>query len=233
MLPDNPVPGNAPTGTGAGTQRLPADVVPPEISLRRSRIGWQVPVLGLPVLLALSAVLATTKATPPGIGVIVFFWGMVQAVWIGGPTRRNCRAFPHLDRQQMLLTGRNWTGQRTLNLAQLSRVRRVKWTFSGQYGTIRRVDYFVLTDRAGVRLSMPYHAAIGPVQCALDYQRKHGLAEARLSRFATMGLRLAPADAGFRIARTLVIFAGIAGYVAVVGSLIVWAIPTLAGYHGG
>jgi len=64
----------------------------------------------------------------------------------------------------MLITGRSWTGHRTLDLAQLSRVRRVKWTFSGEYGSSIHVDYVTLTDRTGVRLSMPRRTALEPVQ---------------------------------------------------------------------
>jgi hypothetical protein len=73
MLPDDSVPRKVPKARRARAQRLPVGVVAPELSLRRSRIGWQVPVLGMPVLLAVSAVLAGTKLTPPGIGVIAFF----------------------------------------------------------------------------------------------------------------------------------------------------------------
>lgn len=213
--------------------RLPAGTVPPEVSLRRSRIGWWVPVFGMPVLLALSAVLAITKATPPGIGVIAFFWGLVQVVWVGGPTVTRKRQLPYLDKEHMLITGRGWTGHRTLNLAELSRVRRVKWTFVSEFGESNRVDYVTLTDRAGVRLTMPRWFAVGPVTLALDYQREHGLPGAQVSRFAAMGLRLAPSDLRFHLVRVLVILVGIAGYTVAVGFLIVRGIPLLAGYHGG
>jgi hypothetical protein len=158
---------------------------------------------------------------------------MAQAVWVGGPTLTSRRQLPQVDRQRMLISGRSWTGHRTLDLTQLSRVRRVKWTFGGEYGGSTRVDYVILTDRAGVRLSMPRWAAVDPVKSALSYQRQHGSPQAQVSRFAAMGLRLAPGDVRFRLARTLTIFAGIAGYVFGVGSLIVEAIPALAGYHGG
>src|ERR1700690_2440927 len=131
MPPDNSIPGNAAGEAGqASARQLPAGIVPPELSLHRSRIGWQVPLLGMPVVLVLSTVLAVTKVTPPGIGVLAFFWGLVQAVWVGGPTLTSRRQLPDVDRQQMLMTGRSWTGHRTLNLAELSQVRRVKWTFN-------------------------------------------------------------------------------------------------------
>lgn len=208
--------------------------MPPELSLRRSRIGWGVPVLGMPVALAVSAVLAATKVTPPGIGVIALFWGFAQAVWVGGPTLTSRRQLPQVDRERMLMTGRSWTGRRTLNLAELSRVRRVKFTFSNQFGAgTRRVDYLTLTDRAGVSLTMPRWAATTAVQAAAEYQQRHGLPAARVSRFAAMGLGLVPGDLPFRAVRMLAVLVGVAGYVVVVGYLIVKGIPALAGYHGG
>jgi hypothetical protein len=217
-MPDSSVPRNVPPETGrTRAQPLPAGVVPPELSLRRSRVGWQVPVFGMPVLLAVSAVLAGTKVTPPGIGVIAFFWGLAQTIWLGGPAITSRRQLPEVNRQRMLITGRSWTGHRTLDLAKLSRVRRVKWTFSSEYGGSKRVDYIILTDRARVRLSIPRWAAAEPVELALAYQRQHGMPQAQVSRFAAIGLALAPGDARFRIARFL----------------IVKAIPALAGYHGG
>lgn len=55
---------------------------------------------------------------------------------------------------------------------------------------------------------------------------------AQVSRFAAIGLRLAPDNMTFRLGRTLVIFAALAAYVAVISWLIVKGIPALAGYHG-
>jgi hypothetical protein len=215
-------------------EQWPGGIVPPGLSVRRSRIGWGVPLLGMPVALAVSAVLAVTKATPPGIGVIALFWGFVQAVWVGGPTLTRRSQLPHADREQMLLTGRSWTGLRTLNLAELSRVRRVKFTFSNQFGTgTRRVDYLTLTDGAGVSLTMPRSAATGAVQTAVAYQREHGLPEARISRYAAMGMGLVANDLRFRMVRTLAVFVAVVCYVFAVGFLIVKGIPVLAGYHGG
>lgn len=187
----------------------------------------------MPVVLALSAVLAVTKATAPGIGVIAFFWLLVQAVWAGGPVLTSRRQLPYTHRGQMLMTGGSWTGRRTLNLAELRRVRRVKFSFSGQYGGVRQVDYMTLTDRAGVSITGPTWSVSGPVQTAVKYQREHGLPEARISRFAAMGMGLVPKDLRFRAARTLALYAALLGYVAVVGVLIVKLIPALAGYHGG
>lgn len=187
----------------------------------------------MPVLLVLSLVLAVTKATPPGIGVIAFFWLLAQFIWVAGPTVTGRRRLPRLDRQRMLMTGRSWTGHRTLDLAQLSQVRRVKWTFSSEYGTSNRVDYVILTDRAGVRLSMLRRTAAEPVDLALAYQREHGLPPAQVSRFAAMGLGMTPSDTRFRMARTLAILAVGAGYFFLVGLLIAEVIPRLAGYHGG
>jgi hypothetical protein len=201
--------------------------------LRRSRIGWGVPVFVMPALLVLSLVLAVTKATPPGIGVIAFFWLMVQAIWVGGPTVTSRRQLPWVDQQRMLITGRSWTGRRTLNLAELSRVRRVKWTFNSEYATSRRVDYVILTDRAGVQLSMLGRTAVEPVEWALAYQRENGLPPAQVSRFAAVGLGMTPSDIRSRMVRTLAILAGVGGYFVVVGLLIVEVIPALAGYHGG
>jgi hypothetical protein len=229
MLPDNSSPA-APRPHPAGL--VPPGTVPPPVSLRRSRIGWAVPLLGMPLLLALSAVLAATKATPPGIGIIAVGWGLFQAVWAGGPTVTRRRQLPQADRSAMLMTGRSWTGRRTLDLSRLARVRRVKWTFSSEYGSSRRVDYVVLTDQAGASLTVLRRTAGGPVQWALDYQREHGLPQARLSRFAAIGLGLAPDNVRFRLQRTLVIFAALAAYVAVIGVLVVQVIPALAGYHG-
>lgn len=211
----------------------PADVVPPGISQRRSRLGWMIPVLGMPVMLGLSAVLAATKATPPGIGIIALAWGFGQSIWIGGPTRTRRRQLPHVDAERMLATGRGWTGARTLNLAELSRVRRVKYTIRGRYGGTVRVDYVTLVDRAGVRLTMPVSMAAGLVHRALDYQRDHGQPEARVSRYAAIGLGLAPRDVRFTLERGLAIFVATAGYIALVCVLIVEIIPALAGYHGG
>jgi hypothetical protein len=129
---------------------LPAGAVSPQVSLRRSRIGWLVPVLGMPVMLALSAVLAGTGLAPPGIGILAFFWGMVQTVLVGGPTGpTGMRHPPQVDHGQMLMTKRSWTGTRTINLARLTRVRRVKWTFSGEYTAGRTVDYLICTDSTG------------------------------------------------------------------------------------
>ncbi len=208
--------------------------MPPQISLRRSRIGWWVPLYAMPALLVLSAVLAVTKITPPGIGVIAFFWLLVQGVWAGGPTVTSRRQLPRVDRQRMLMTGRSWTGRRTLNLAELSSVRRVRWNFRSQYGQGRRVDYVILTDRSGVRLSMLRRTAVEPVQWALDYQREHGLPQARVSRFAAVGVGLAePGDRGYQLARPLTIIAVAGGYGFVVLYLTVKVIPAMAGYHGG
>ncbi len=201
--------------------------------MRRSRIGWGVPVFVMPALLVLSLILAVTKVTPPGIGVIAFFWLLAQAVWVGGPTVTSRRQLPRVDRQQMLMTRRSWTGRRSLNLAELIRVRRVKWTFNGEFGTSDRVDYVILTDRAGVQLTMPRRIAVDPVEWALAYQRENGLPPARVSRFAAMGLGMTPSDMRFRMARTLAILAVAGGYGFVVMLLIVKVIPALAGYHGG
>jgi hypothetical protein len=208
--------------------RLPAGAVSPQVSLRRSRIGWLVPVLGMPVILALSAVLAGTGLTPPGIGILAFFWGMAQTVLVGGPTGpTGMRHPPQVDHAQMLMTKRSWTGTRTINLARLTRVRRVKWTFSGEYSSGRTVDYLICTDSTGVRMTLP-RAAIGPVRSALAFQHKHGLPEARVSRFAAISLRQAPDSVGFRAARTLLVLAVVIAYLAVVAELIVVAIPALA-----
>lgn len=215
------------------SQSSAVQVVPPGVSLRRSRIGWWAPVFGMPVLLALSALLAGTKAAPPGIGIIAFSWGLLQAVWIGGPTVTRRWQLPQVDQERMLMTGRNWTGRRTLNLARLSRVQRVKWTFRGQYGTTDRVDYVILTDEAGVRLSMPRWAATEPVQLALSRPREQGLPGVRISRFAAMGLGLAPDDMRFHLTRTVILMSGLVVYAALVSVLIVKGIPALAGYHGG
>jgi hypothetical protein len=94
------------------------------------------------------------------------------------------------------------------------------------------VDYVLLTDRVGVRLSVPRWTAGGPARLALDHQRDHGRPQAQVSRFAAIGLGLQPDDPGFRFARWLALLAGVAGYVAVVSVLIVQAIPAPAGYHG-
>jgi hypothetical protein len=144
-----------------------------------------------------------TKVTGPGIGIIAFFWLLYQVCWAGGPTVTSRAQLPRVDRQRMLMTGRSWTGRRTLNLAELAQVRRVKWTFSSQYGTSDRVDYVILTDRSGVRLSMRRRTALEPVPWALDHQLQNGLPRARVSRFAAIGLGLAPDDTGFRLQRTL------------------------------
>ena len=118
--------------------------------------------------------------------------------------------------------------------AELSRVRRVKFTFSDQFGAgTRRVDYLTLTDRAGVSLTMPRWAATTAVQTATEYQQRHGLPEARISRFAAMGLGLVPGGLRFRTVRMLAVFVVVACYVFAVGYLIVKGIPALAGYHGG
>ncbi len=228
MAAEDPVPDVPGAVAEHAPGTLPAGTVSPAVSLRRSRIGWWVPVFGMPVLLALSALLAVTRVTPPGIGVIAFFWALAQGVWVGGATVTSRRQLPSVDRDRMLVTGRSWTGRRTLNLAELRQVRRMKWTFRSN-----QADYVTLADRAGVHLSMPRWSAAGPVKSALAWQRERGLPEARVSRFAAIGLGLAPSSIGFRTARTLVIAAGLAAYVAVVEILIVQVIPALAGYHGG
>jgi hypothetical protein len=234
MPPNPPAPGSAPGGiAGHRAGSAPDGVVPLQVSLRRSRIGWWVPIFGMPVLLVLSLILAVSKATPPGIGIIAFFWALGQAVWAGGPTVTRRGQLPRVDRERMLMTGRSWTGHRTLDLTQLRRVRRVKWTFNSEYSSSRRVDYVVLTDRAGVWLTMPRRTAVEPVQWALAYQSQHGLPLARVSRFAGMGLGMIPSDIRFRVARTLALFVAVGGYSAAVMVLIVEVIPRLAGYHGG
>src|ERR1700760_509547 len=167
-------------GIGGGV-RAP-DTVPTGVSQRRSRIGWAVPLLGMPAVLGLSTVLAVTRATPPGIGILAFFWGMVQVIWVGGPTVFSRRQLPRVDREHLLMTGRSWTGRRTLNLAELSRVRRIKWTFNSQYGSSRRVDYVTLTDRAGVSLTMLRRTAVEPGEWGLADQRRNGRAPARGAR---------------------------------------------------
>ena len=207
--------------------------MPPQVSLRRSRIGSWVPVCGMPALLVLSLILAVTKATPPGIGIIAFFWLIVQFIWVSGPSTTSRRRLPRVDRQRMLITGRSWTGHRTLDLAQLSRVRRVKWTFSGEYGSSIHVDYVTLTDRTGVRLSMPRRTALEPVQLALAHQREQGLPLAQVSWFAAAGFGQASSEVWVRIARTLVIIGVAGGCTFGVMFLIVKVIPMLAGYHGG
>jgi hypothetical protein len=122
MLPKHPAPGSAPGGTAEhGAGQAPDGAVSPQVSLRRSRIGSWVPIYGMPVLLVLSLILAVTKATPPGIGVIAFFWMLAQAVWVSGPSAMSRRQLPRVDQQRMLMTGRSWTGHRTLDLAKLSR----------------------------------------------------------------------------------------------------------------
>jgi hypothetical protein len=207
--------------------------VSPERSLRRSRIGWGVPVFGMPVMLGLSAVLAGTKVAPPGIGIIAFFWSMVQVVWASGPSvTATRRQRPQLDRDRMLMTGRTWNGYRTLNLAQLSHVRRVKYTLRGEYGK-SRVDYLILIDRAGVRLPVLGWDAAEPVEQALTYQHEHGLPQARMSLAAAMGLGRTDGDKRLSIARSLLVGAGILGYLLVLIFLIAKGIPSLGGYHGG
>ena len=206
----------------------PDDAVPMEVSRRRSRIGLLVPALGMPVLLGLSAILVATKATPPGIGIIAFFWGFAQLFVVTGSGRRkNTRT----DRQHGLITSSSWTGPRTLNLTRLATVRRVKWTFTSEYGGSDRVDYMLLTDAEGVRLTMSARAAAEAVPWALNYQRGHNIAPARVSRFAAMGLGLARNDSGYRLLRFVVLLALIVAYVAVIGELIVTLIPALAPGH--
>lgn len=181
------------------------------------------------VILALSAVLAGTGLTPPGIGILAFFWGMAQTVLVGGPTGwTGMRHPPQVDHAQMLMTKRSWTGTRTIDLARLARVRRVKWAFSGQYSPGRTVDYLICTDSTGVRMTVPWPTAIEPVRRALAFQRANGLPEVRVSRFAAISLRLAPDSIGFRAARTLLVIAVVIAYLAVVAELIVVAIPALA-----
>jgi hypothetical protein len=107
MPPNPPAPGSAPGGiAGYRAGSAPDGVVPPQVSLRRSRIGWWVPIFGMPVLLVLSLILAVTKATPPGIGIIAFFWALGQAIWAGGPTVTRRGQLPRVDRERMLMPRR-------------------------------------------------------------------------------------------------------------------------------
>jgi hypothetical protein len=87
------------------------------------------------------------------------------------------------------------------------------------------------TDRSGARLVLPRGAARGPVHEALAYQRKHHLPPAKVSRFAAMGLELAPSDLRFRAVRTLLLIAGLIAYTAIVCWLMVKGIPALAPGH--
>ncbi len=227
MFPDNSVPG-IPAGPAAGRDARPGTVLK-STSVLRSRVGLWVPVLGMPVLLGLAAVLVATGATPPGMGILGFFWGMFQTVLAGGPSaRRGQRHPPQVDSGQMLMTWRTWTGARTISLAELASVRRVRWTFAGQYSSGRTVDYLICTDRSGARLVLPRGAARGPVYQALAYQRKHHLTPAKVSRFAAMGLELEPNDLRFRTVRTLLLIAGLVAYTAIVCWLMVEGIPALA-----
>jgi hypothetical protein len=192
-----------------------------------------IPVFGMPVLLGLSAVLAATKAAPPGIGIIALMWGFAQSIWIGGSTRMRRRQRPDVDAERMVITGRSWTGRRTLNLAELRRVQRVKYTIRGRYGGTVRVDYVILVDAAGVHLSVPTSGTGGLIRRVLAYQQEHGRPQARVSRYAAMGLDLAPGDLRFSVLRGLGVFVATAAYTALICVLIVDTIPALAGYHGG
>jgi hypothetical protein len=188
--------------------------------------------LGVPVLLAASALLVAFAHAPPGIGVIAFFWLLAQAVVLDGPSRAKSRRHPaSLDGGQLLLTGRSWTGTRTVDLTKLARVSRMKWTFSGEDGRSRTVDYVICADSTGARLALPRAAAIQPVHQAVAYQRRRHLPAARISRFAAIGLRLADDSLQFRMIRAAALMAGVAGYVALASWLIVTAIPWLAPGH--
>lgn len=233
-MPDDSITGNA-TGGGFdafGTRRLPAGAVSPRVAVWRSRIGLWVPALGVPVLLAASALLVAFAHAPPGIGVIAFFCLLAQAAALNGPSRAKSRRRPaSLDSGQLLLTGRSWTGTRTVDLTKLARVRRVKWTFSDEDGRSRTVDYVICADSTGARLALPRAAAVEPVQQAVAYQRQHHLPAARISRFAAIGLWLADDSLQFRMIRAAVLIAGVAGYAALTCWLVVTAIPWLAAGH--
>jgi hypothetical protein len=229
MFADNSVPG-IPANPAAGLDEHGAALI--RTSVLRSRVGLWVPVAGMPALLGLAAVLVATGATPPGLGILGFFWGLFQAVLAGGPSAgRGRRHPPQVDSARMLMTWRTWTGTRTISLAGLASVRRVRWTFTGDYGSGRTVDYLLCTDRSGARLVLPRGAARGPVHEALAYQRKHHLPPAKVSRFAAMGLELAPSDLRFRAVRTLLLVAGLIAYTAIVCWLMVKGIPALAPGH--
>jgi hypothetical protein len=83
-------------------------------------------------------------------------------------------------------------------------------------------------DSTGARLALSRQAAVEPVREALAFQRKHNLPTARVSRFAAIGLQLAPDSLRFRFVRGLVVCAAVIAYVAAVGELIVVVIPALA-----
>jgi hypothetical protein len=159
---------------------------------------------------------------------------MVQAVLLAGPTAMTTSGRRHqaeVDSGQMLLTGRSWTGTRTINLARLSRVSRVRLHYRSEYSAGRTVDYVICADSTGARLALSRQAAAEPVRRALAFQRKHNLPTARVSRFAAMGLQLAPDSLRFRFVRGLVVCAAVIAYVAAVGGLIVVVIPALAPGH--
>jgi hypothetical protein len=213
--------------------QLPDGAVPPEVALRRSRIGLWGGALGTPILLAISALLVSFAHAPPGIGIIALAWLFFQFILAGGPSRAMTRKNPaRLDAGQMLLTRSSWTGTRTLNLARLAKVRRVKWSARSEYGPTTRHDFVILTDSAGVRLSLLLSPAMTYVGDALRYQQQHQLPVAQVSRFASMGLGLSPSELGFRAGRTVVVMVVAAVYVAAVAWLMVKGIPALApGHH--
>jgi hypothetical protein len=231
VMPDDSITGNV-GGRPAGTvSQLPDGAVSPRVAQLRSRIGLWAPALSMPVVLAGSALAVAFAHAPPDIGVFAIFCGVAQGFLLRPRRAKGRRRPARLDTDQLLLTGRTWTGARTVDLTKLARVSRVEWIFRSEYGATRTVDFVICADSAGARLALPRPAAEDPVRRALDYQRQHHLEPARVSRFAAMGLGLAEYSLLFLLARTAVLVAAVFGYCALVCWLMLTAIPSLAPGH--
>lgn len=219
----------------AAARKAP-DEVSPEVSARRSGLALWGPVTVTIVAAALGELLVVAGHAPRTWTTLGLFFAALAPAPLWGQTDPFYIRRGTIGPGRHRLTQGTWTGARTVDLSQLSRVRRVRFQYRSLYpsrtrlgigtGWIRVQDYYLVTDQHGARLAIRDTAAVSLLAKTL---REHqGAGRPSISRYAAIGLQLAPDSRGFRVGRALLVWLIGIAYLWGVGWLLVIGIPAIA-----
>lgn len=220
----------------AAYQKAPGEVSP-EVSARRSSVALWGPVTVTVLAAALGELLAVAGHAPKSWTTLGLFLAALAPVPLWGHTEALYPRQCSLDPARRRITQHTWTGARTLDLSRLARVRRVRFHYRSLYPTRFRLgviatrwlkvqDYYLVTDHHGTRLGIGDSAAVALL--AKTLQEDQGADRPSISRYAAIGLKLAPDSPGFRVGRALLVWLTGIAYLWCAGWLLVVGIPAVA-----
>jgi len=183
-------------GAGIVVEKAQRAVVPAETARRRLHVGCAVLGGAVGGAIVVPALLERFGVMRSGAWVPAMFAGLALA--LGFPllyaTSRPARHGPGWQ----LLTARTVTGNRTVDLSKLTRIRRVRVPSKAGW-----LDEFWIEDCRGVVLLVGKEALMGPVGQAVVHSSgiSGSLGTVKISRHAAVGLGLSEPSTGYRAAR--------------------------------